>query len=61
MLRKIRRDVHIPIVAIGWVSRNNAESLFAAGADAVAVASAIFTGDITANVTSLMQCIERDA
>jgi thiamine-phosphate pyrophosphorylase len=58
MLRKIRGDVHIPIVAIGGISRNTVEALFAAGADAVAVASAILIGDISANVTSFMQGIK---
>jgi thiamine-phosphate pyrophosphorylase len=61
MLRQIRRDVRIPIVAIGGITRKDIESVFAAGADAVAVASAILTGDISANVAGFIHCIEGGA
>lgn len=40
-LRKIRRAVSVPLVAIGGINRDNAGEVAAAGADAVAVISAI--------------------
>jgi thiamine-phosphate pyrophosphorylase len=57
-LRQIRQEVHVPIVAIGGISSKDIKQLFAAGADAVAVASAILIGDISANVAAFMHCIE---
>ena len=49
-LRKIKRHIHIPIVAIGGITCGNANSVIYAGADAVAVISGVLTGYITANV-----------
>ncbi|NLC71217.1 MAG: bifunctional hydroxymethylpyrimidine kinase/phosphomethylpyrimidine kinase [Desulfuromonadaceae bacterium] len=40
-LAEIRREVKIPIVAIGGISRDNASEVLAAGADVVAVVSAL--------------------
>lgn len=48
LLRQASRVIHRPIVAIGGVTLQNAESLIMAGADAVAVISALFDSD---NVT----------
>jgi len=39
--RAIRRKVHIPVLAIGGINAGNARSLIAAGADGIAVISAI--------------------
>ena len=41
-LRAARQKIHIPIVAIGGITLANASSLIEAGADAVAVISALF-------------------
>ena len=41
MLAAIRQEVRVPVVAIGGITRNNAAEVIDAGADAVAVISAI--------------------
>ncbi|MHB0992381.1 MAG: thiamine phosphate synthase [Burkholderiales bacterium] len=48
LLRQAARVIHRPIVAIGGVTLQNAESLIMAGADAIAVISALFDSE---NVT----------
>jgi thiamine-phosphate pyrophosphorylase len=42
LLQQARREIRLPIVTIGGITLENAPSLFAAGADAVAVISAVF-------------------
>src|SRR5690349_2880365 len=42
LLRRARASLALPIVAIGGITSQNAQSLIAAGADAVAVISALF-------------------
>jgi len=49
MLREIRKQVHIPVVAIGGISLENIGSVLQTGVDAVALASAILRGDIEEN------------
>ncbi|CAB5079174.1 Thiamin-phosphate pyrophosphorylase (EC [Olavius algarvensis associated proteobacterium Delta 3] len=44
-LRQIRRAVAIPLVGIGGLNRTNAQEVIAAGADGVAVVSAIVSAD----------------
>jgi len=44
-LRQIRRAVAIPLVGIGGLNRTNAQKVIAAGADGVAVVSAIVSAD----------------
>lgn len=47
-LREIRRAVSLPIVAIGGISRQNVQGVIAAGADGIAVISAVVASrDIT--------------
>jgi len=48
-LRMIKQNVSIPVVAIGGISLESAQSVFSAGADAVAVATAICRGEIKEN------------
>lgn len=43
LLRNARRELSVPIVAIGGITLDNAAQLIAAGADAVAVISALFS------------------
>ncbi len=57
MLREVRERVKIPIVAIGGIALRDLREVFASGADAVAVASAILMGDISENVRSFMRVI----
>jgi len=48
MLANIRCEIHIPIVAIGGITQNNAKPIINAGADYVAVIDDIFSqGNIT--------------
>jgi thiamine-phosphate pyrophosphorylase len=59
-LRLIKLNVRIPVIAIGGINVDNIEAVMNAGADAVAVASAICHGDAAANaerfVTILKTC-----
>jgi thiamine-phosphate pyrophosphorylase len=48
-IRIIKENVSIPIIAIGGITHHNIESVIDAGADAVAVATAVCKGDITEN------------
>lgn len=57
MLREIKRQVSIPVVAIGGITVENLPEVLASGADAVAAASAILRGDISENVRSFMKVI----
>lgn len=43
LLREARQKLHVPIVAIGGITLDNAASLIAQGADAVAVINALFS------------------
>ena len=42
LLRQARRELNVPIVAIGGITAQNGTQLLAAGADALAVISAVF-------------------
>lgn len=44
-LREIRESVSLPIVAIGGINADNARDVIDAGADAIAVISAILASD----------------
>ena len=61
MLREVRRHVLLPVVAIGGITRRNLRSVLDAGADAVAVASAILIGDIAVNVAAFLRVLGEDA
>ena len=45
LLRRARQRLRVPIVAIGGITPENGAPLIAAGADALAVVSAVFSGD----------------
>jgi thiamine-phosphate pyrophosphorylase len=55
MLREVKSRVSIPVVAIGGINIENLESVLDAGANAVAVASAILKGDIFKNTDSFLK------
>ncbi|MBI5194823.1 MAG: thiamine phosphate synthase, partial [Nitrospirae bacterium] len=57
-LREIKSYITIPIVAIGGITVENVSGVFNAGADAVAVASGILSGDIKANIKEFMKVIQ---
>jgi len=58
-LREIRRAVSIPVIAIGGINRQNAGDVIAAGADGIAVISAVVASpDITAAVRELKDIVQ---
>ncbi len=60
-ISQVKRAVKLPLVAIGGISGANIEEVRAAGADAVAVASAILkTEDITAATKDLLNKFEAE-
>jgi thiamine-phosphate pyrophosphorylase len=58
MLQEIKRQVRIPVVAIGGINIENIKSVIDTGVDAVAVASAILSGDMENNVKIFMEIIK---
>ena len=60
MLAEARKRVRFPIVGIGGVTADNLAAAFAAGADAVAVVSAVFSAaDSAAATRDLIAAITR--
>jgi thiamine-phosphate pyrophosphorylase len=57
MLREIKRQVRIPVVAIGGITAENVRPVLEAGADAVAVSSALLRGDIEENAKRFLGII----
>ena len=57
MLKEIKRQVHLPVVAIGGINIENIRSVLDTGVDAVAVASAILKGNILKNTRRFMDII----
>jgi thiamine-phosphate pyrophosphorylase len=58
-LREVRSAVAVPIVAIGGIDRTNARSALDAGADAVAMISALRdVADVAASVTTLRRLLD---
>jgi len=53
----VRKKVHIPVVAIGGITCENVNELIKAGADAVAVASGILSGNIKTNTKKFLDAI----
>lgn len=45
LLQRAKRELHIPVVAIGGITPENGATLIAAGAEALAVVSAVFGAD----------------
>lgn len=54
-IRKIKENVSIPLVAIGGINPDNVASVMRAGADAVAVATAICKGDVAVNAEKFVR------
>lgn len=54
-IRTIKEDVSIPVVAIGGISLDNIASVVEAGADAVALATAICRGDMAVNAEKFVR------
>lgn len=60
-VRKIRELVAIPLVGIGGINQENAASVIAAGADGVAVVSAIVSADDPAEASKKLKTIVEQA
>ena len=58
MLCEVKNHVKIPIVAIGGINLENVRSVLNTGVDAIAVASAILTGDIEENTSRFMDYLK---
>jgi len=57
LLRRARRELSLPVVAIGGISPENGAALVRAGADMLAVISAVFSApDITAAARAFAPC-----
>jgi thiamine-phosphate pyrophosphorylase len=56
-LKEIRKHIKIPIVALGGITTENISSALEAGANAVAVMSAILKGDIKGNTEKFLSAI----
>jgi len=61
ILHHLRRQVRIPIVAIGGITTGNLAPVLESGVDAVAAASGILSGDIGQNVRAFLEIIGRHA
>jgi thiamine-phosphate pyrophosphorylase len=60
MLREIKRNVSVPVIAIGGIDRHNVREVIAAGADGIAVISAVVGApDITAAARDLKNLIRQ--
>ena len=59
-IRMIKQNVTIPVIAIGGINSENVQAVIGAGADAVAVATAICRGDIVSNAEHLMRSLKED-
>jgi thiamine-phosphate pyrophosphorylase len=57
MLREVKNQIHIPVVAIGGINLENIRLVLDTGVDAVAVASAILSGDIQDNTRRFLEII----
>jgi thiamine-phosphate pyrophosphorylase len=57
VLREVKRQVRIPVIAIGGINLENLESVLNTGIDAVAVSSAVLCGDIEAQAKKFMEII----
>ncbi len=57
-LARICKAVSIPVVAIGGISSRNVREVIGAGAGAVAVSSAIYTGDIRENALRFLEILK---
>jgi thiamine-phosphate pyrophosphorylase len=60
ILKTIKQNCSIPVVAIGGISIDTAADVMNAGADAVAVATAICRGEITQNAKRFCDIIQKN-
>ena len=58
ILKIITQNVHIPVVAIGGIGFDSVADVMNAGADCIAVATAICKGDITENARTFIRMLQ---
>ena len=58
VLRVIKQEIRIPVIAIGGINMDNIEAVFDAGADAAAMATAICKGDVAGNAKGLIELLK---
>jgi len=58
MLYQVKKQVDIPVVAIGGINLENISSVLQTGVDAIAVASAILVGNIEENAQRFMNYLK---
>ncbi len=59
-LRTIKQKINLPLIAIGGINFENAQSVLATGVDCIAMVSGLFdTQDITANCQKLTQILKK--
>ena len=58
ILKIITQNVHVPVVAIGGIGFDSVAEIMSAGADCIAVATAICKGDITENAARFMRILQ---
>ncbi|KPK00219.1 MAG: hypothetical protein AMK71_08575 [Nitrospira bacterium SG8_35_4] len=56
-LRKIRKRILIPVVAIGGITWENVHEVLESGADACAIAAGILSGDIKKNIMKFIDVL----
>lgn len=59
LVSEVKSRTSLPVVAIGGIDADNAERVIAAGADGLAVISAVLRGDIRKNCFTLREIIAR--
>ena len=60
-LKEIKRQTNLPLVAIGGINMDNAAEVLAAGADSIAVISAIMQAESPSEATrQMIQKLEMD-
>ncbi len=57
-ITEIKRNIKLPLVAIGGIKAENLIPVFENGADAIAVSSGIIEGDVKKNVRSFLKILE---
>jgi len=61
VLQEIRQNVSVPVIAVGGINRNNVNDVLAAGADGIAVISAVVgSPDITAAARQLREMVRKN-
>ncbi|MBI2542203.1 thiamine phosphate synthase [Candidatus Woesearchaeota archaeon] len=58
MIKKVRKNTSLPIVAVGGITKQNAAEVMQAGADSVAAISAVLPGNVRKEVSDFIRIIK---